>query len=81
MDASHGRFVALRLHQVLLTAHTNATIESFFATFKGKRLYHGTYSNPIELISDSDAFIVYYNEDRLHNRVRDAGREARRTSR
>ena len=48
------------------TPADNATIESFFATIKGERLYHGTYSNPIELISDADAFVVYYNEDRLH---------------
>jgi transposase InsO family protein len=38
------------------TPADNATIESFFATIKGQRLYHGTYSNPIELISDADAF-------------------------
>lgn len=44
----------------------NATIESFFATIKGERLYHGTYSDPIELITDSDAFVIYYNEARLH---------------
>jgi putative transposase len=48
------------------TPADNATIESFFATIKGERLYHGTYSNPIELISDADAFVAYYNEARLH---------------
>ncbi len=48
------------------TPSDNATIESFFATIKGERLYHGNYSNPIELISDSDAFVTYYNEARLH---------------
>ena len=48
------------------TPSDNATIESFFATIKGERLYHGTYDNPIELISDSDGFVTYYNEARLH---------------
>jgi putative transposase len=48
------------------TPSDNATTESFFATIKGERLYHGTYSNPIELISDSDGFVTYYNEGRLH---------------
>lgn len=48
------------------TPADNATIESFFATIKGERLYYGTYSNSIELISDADAFVAYYNEDRLH---------------
>ena len=48
------------------TPSDNAWIESFFATIKGERLYHGTYSDPIELISDADSFVVYYNEDRLH---------------
>jgi putative transposase len=48
------------------TPADNATIERFFATIKGERLYHGIYSNPIELISDADAFVAYYNEDRLH---------------
>lgn len=48
------------------TPSDNATIESFFATIKGERLYHGNYSNPIELISDSDSFVTYYNETRLH---------------
>ncbi len=40
------------------TPSDNATIESFFATIKGERLYHGNYSNPIELISDSDSFVT-----------------------
>jgi putative transposase len=48
------------------TPADNATIESFFATIKGERLYYGTYTNPIELISDADAFVMYYNEERLH---------------
>jgi putative transposase len=48
------------------TPAENATIESFFATIKGERLYHGSYSNPIVLISDADSFVVYYNEVRLH---------------
>ena len=48
------------------TPADNATIESFFATIKGERLYHGTYSNPIELASDADAFVIFYNEARLH---------------
>ncbi len=48
------------------TPADNATIESFFATIKGERLYHGSYSNPIELISDADAFVIYYNGERLH---------------
>ena len=48
------------------TPADNATIESFFATIKGERLYHGIYTNPIELISDADAFVTYYNEERLH---------------
>ncbi|MCA1707259.1 MAG: DDE-type integrase/transposase/recombinase [Actinobacteria bacterium] len=42
------------------TPADNATIESFFATFKGERLYHGSYDDPIELVSDSDAFVTYY---------------------
>jgi chloramphenicol 3-O-phosphotransferase len=29
-------------------------------------IYHGVYVNPIELISDSDAFVICYNEERLH---------------
>jgi len=48
------------------TPADNATIESFFATIKGERLYHGTYSNPIELASDADSFVIFYNEARLH---------------
>jgi len=48
------------------TPADNATIESFFATIKGERLYHGAYYNPIELADDADAFVTYYNEDRLH---------------
>jgi putative transposase len=48
------------------TPADNATIESFFATIKGERLYHGAYTDPIELASDADAFVTYYNEDRLH---------------
>jgi putative transposase len=48
------------------TPADNATIESFFATIKGERLYHGAYSDPIELISDADTFVIYYNEARLH---------------
>jgi len=48
------------------TPADNATIESFFATIKGEHLYHGAYSDPIELISDADAFVIYYNEARLH---------------
>ena len=48
------------------TPADNATIESFFATFKGERLYHGSYDDPIELVSDADAFVIYYNEERLH---------------
>ena len=48
------------------TPADNATIESFFATIKGERLYRGIYTNPIELISDADAFVMYYNEERLH---------------
>lgn len=48
------------------TPADNATIESFFATIKGERIYHGVYVNPIELISDADAFVIYYNEERLH---------------
>ena len=48
------------------TPADNAAIESFFATIKGERLYHGVYSNPMELISDADAFVTYYNEARLH---------------
>jgi putative transposase len=37
-----------------------------FATIKGERLYPGSYSNSIELISDADAFVTHYNERRLH---------------
>jgi putative transposase len=48
------------------TPADNATIESFFATIKGERIYHGVYINPIELISDSDGFVICYNEERLH---------------
>ncbi len=48
------------------TPSDNATIESFFATIKGERLYHGAYSDPIELADDADAFVMYYNEERLH---------------
>jgi putative transposase len=48
------------------TPADNATIESFFATIKGERLYHGVYSDPIELISDADAFVIHYNGARLH---------------
>lgn len=62
-------FYDLGITQIFARPRTpadNATIESFFATIKGERLYHGTYSDPIELISDSDAFVAYYNEDRLH---------------
>ncbi len=48
------------------TPGDNAAIESFFATIKGERLYHGAYAEPTELISDADAFVTYYNEQRLH---------------
>lgn len=48
------------------TPADNATIESFFATIKGERLYHGAYVNPIELADDADSFVAYYNETRLH---------------
>jgi putative transposase len=42
------------------TPADNATIESFFATIKGERLYHGAYLDPIELADDADAFVAYY---------------------
>lgn len=48
------------------TPSDNAWIESFFATIKGERLYHGTYSDPIKLADDADSFVAYYNEERLH---------------
>jgi hypothetical protein len=51
------------------TPADNATIDSFFATLKNERLYHGAYSNPIELISDADGFVIYYNENRLHRGI------------
>jgi transposase InsO family protein len=66
------------------TPADNATIESFFATINGERLYHGIYSNPIELISDADAFVIYCNEARLHmeivTRPRSTMAEPRRSS-
>jgi putative transposase len=48
------------------TPADNAAIESFFATIKGECLYHGFYSNPIELTTDADALVIYYNEESLH---------------
>ena len=62
-------FYDLGITQMFSRARTpadNAAIESFFATIKGERLYHGIYHNPIELITDADAFVAYYNEARLH---------------
>jgi putative transposase len=64
------------------TPADNATIESFFATIKGERLYHGVYSNPIELIRCGCVRDVLQRGPASHeHRLRDSGREARRASR
>lgn len=51
------------------TPADNAEIESFFATAKGERLYRMSYDNPIKMINDVDAFVVFYNAERLHQGV------------
>ncbi|MBA2425604.1 MAG: IS3 family transposase [Actinobacteria bacterium] len=62
-------FVDLGITQMFARPRTpadNATIESFFATIKGERLYRADCSNPMKLADDADAFVIYYNEERLH---------------
>lgn len=51
------------------TPSDNACIESFFATIKGERLYRADYTSPIALADDADAFVIYYNEERLHQGI------------
>jgi transposase InsO family protein len=51
------------------TPADNAEVESFFATIKGERLYRGDYNSPIQMVEDADAFVTFYNEDRLHQGI------------
>ncbi|MGQ0679135.1 MAG: IS3 family transposase [Actinomycetota bacterium] len=51
------------------TPADNAEIESFFATIKGERLYLADYDDPIKMINDVDSFVMFYNEQRLHQGV------------
>jgi transposase InsO family protein len=49
----------------------NASCESWFATYKGERLWHTDYVNatPAEVAADLDAFVAYYNDVRLHQGI------------
>lgn len=51
------------------TPADNAEIESFFATAKGERLYRMVYDDPIKMINDVDSFVIFYNNDRLHQGI------------
>lgn len=51
------------------TPADNAEIESFFATIKGERLYRADYDSPIQMVEDVDAFVTFYNEQRLHQGI------------
>jgi len=59
-----------------------ATIESSSPSSRAN-VSTGNYSNPIELISHSNAFahLLQQGQSSYVDRIRDAGREARRTSR
>jgi transposase InsO family protein len=62
-------FVDLGITQLFARPHTpadNAEIESFFATIKGERLYKMSYDDPIQMINDVDGFVIFYNQQRLH---------------
>lgn len=62
-------FADLGITQLFARPHTpadNAEIESFFATAKGERLYKMVYDDPIMMINDVDSFVIFYNNDRLH---------------
>lgn len=65
-------FVDLGITQLFARPHTpadNAEIESFFATIKGERLYKMSYDDPIQMINDVDGFVIFYNEERLHQGI------------
>jgi transposase InsO family protein len=49
----------------------NATMESWFATYKGERLWHTDYTSatPAEVAEDLDAFVDFYNHRRLHQGI------------
>ncbi len=49
----------------------NATCESWFATYKGERLWHTDYTGatPAEVAADLDGFVAYYNGERLHQGI------------
>jgi putative transposase len=62
------------------TPADNATIESFFPTIKGERLYHGAYSDPdrAPLQRRRIRHLLQRRTPPHGDRVRDPGREARR---
>jgi putative transposase len=65
-------FADLGITQLFARPHTpadNAEIESFFATVKGERLYKMSYDDPIKMVNDVDSFVVFYNNDRLHQGI------------
>lgn len=49
----------------------NAAMESWFATYKGERLWHTNYAEatPAELAEDLDGFVDFYNPGRLHQGI------------
>lgn len=49
----------------------NASCESWFATYKGERLWHTDYAHatPVEVAADLDSFVAYYNGERLHQGI------------
>lgn len=64
--------VDLGITQLFARPHTpadNAEIESFFATIKGERLYKMSYDDPIQMINDVDGFVVFYNDEGLHQGI------------
>ncbi|MGH2791589.1 MAG: hypothetical protein ACRDJ0_11520 [Actinomycetota bacterium] len=48
------------------TPADNATIEELLCHHQGRAPLPRINTNPIELITDADAFVVYHNEERLH---------------
>jgi len=49
----------------------NASCESWFATYKGERLWHTDYAaaTPTEVVADLDGFVAYYKGERLHQGI------------
>jgi len=67
-------FRDLGIAQLFCRPHTpndNAEMESFFATLKCERLYHGSYGqgDALQAWTDIAKFIDYYNRGRLHQGI------------